>query len=224
MTDYAPRFHTKATALALAAALAIGGCTNIKDDATRTKTEGALAGTGIGAAIGAGIGALIGGGRGAAIGAAIGAGIGSISGFFVGKHVADKKAEYASREDWLDACLERSKQMTAESRKINEELRAEVSALDKETRRLAANKKGNASALADRKEQVDDLRKETKENIDMLNSEIQKQNSVLADARKGGNKAEAKALNAEISKLKKEVKAMKEYNRKLANISARVAV
>ncbi|MCL1985538.1 MAG: hypothetical protein FWG59_03740, partial [Betaproteobacteria bacterium] len=45
-------------------------CTNIKDDGTRTKTEGTLAGAGTGAVIGAIIGALLDGGRGAARGAA----------------------------------------------------------------------------------------------------------------------------------------------------------
>ena len=67
-------------------------------------SDGRLAqgqGTAIGAGGGALIGALIGGRK----GALIGAGVGGLAGFAYGTHIANKKAQYKSTEEWLDACI-----------------------------------------------------------------------------------------------------------------------
>ncbi|MBP3280617.1 MAG: hypothetical protein J6M44_16855 [Butyrivibrio sp.] len=218
---------SKFTAVAVAVALTLGscGCANIEDDATRTKTEGTLAGAGIGTAIGAGLGAIFGGSKGALIGAAIGVGIGSLSGYFYGKHVADQKAEYATREEWLDACIERSRQVTADTQKYNAQLKEDIATLDKETKKLTAkNAKTDKDTLREESKKVAALREDTQKNIKNLEQEVEKQKTVVADARKNGDTQEAKKLDAEISKLKSQIKQMKEYNNKLASISARVAV
>ncbi|MBQ9220892.1 YMGG-like glycine zipper-containing protein [Succinivibrio sp.] len=218
---------SKITAFAVAITLTLGscGCTNIKDDSTRTKTEGTLAGAGIGAAVGAGLGALFGGSKGALAGAAIGAGVGSLSGYFYGKHVADKKAEYASREEWLDACIDRSRQVTADTKKYNEQLKKDIAALDKETKTLTAkNANTDKKTLKEESKKIASLQSDTQKNIKNLESEVEKQKTVLADAKKNGDNQEAKILDAEIKKLNAQIKEMKEYNNKLASISARVAV
>lgn len=218
---------SKITAIAVAITLALGscGCTNIKDDSTRTKTEGTMAGAGIGAALGAGLGALFGGSKGALAGAAIGAGVGSLSGYFYGKHVADKKAEYASREEWLDACIDRSRQVTADTKKYNEQLKKDIAALDKETKTLTAkNANTDKKTLKEESKKIAALQSDTQKNISNLESEVEKQKTVLADAKKNGDNQEAKILDAEIKKLNAQIKEMKEYNNKLASISARVAV
>lgn len=218
---------SKITAIAVAITLALGscGCTNIKDDSTRTKTEGTMAGAGIGAALGAGLGALFGGSKGALAGAAIGAGVGSLSGYFYGKHVADKKAEYASREEWLDACIDRSRQVTADTKKYNEQLKKDIAALDKETKTLTAkNANTDKKTLKEESKKIASLQSDTQKNISNLESEVEKQKTVLADAKKNGDNQEAKILDAEIKKLNAQIKEMKEYNNKLASISARVAV
>lgn len=218
---------SKITAIAVAITLALGscGCTNIKDDSTRTKTEGTMAGAGIGAALGAGLGALFGGSKGALAGAAIGAGVGSLSGYFYGKHVADKKAEYASREEWLDACIDRSRQVTADTKKYNEQLKKDIAALDKETKTLTAkNANTDKKTLKEESKKIAALQSDTQKNISNLESEIEKQKTVLADAKKNGDNQEAKILDAEIKKLNAQIKEMKEYNNRLASISARVAV
>ncbi len=218
---------SKFTALAVAITLALGscGCTNIEDDSTRTQTEGTMVGAGFGAALGAGLGALFGGSKGALVGAAIGVGVGSLSGYFYGKHVADKKAEYASREEWLDACIDRSRQVTADTKKYNEQLKKDIAALDKETKTLTAkNANTDKKTLKEESKKIAALQSDTQKNISNLESEVEKQKTVLADAKKNGDNQEAKILDAEIKKLNAQIKEMKEYNNKLASISARVAV
>lgn len=220
-----PMYRLTAMCVALALCLGGVGCTNIENDATRTKTEGTLTGAGIGAAVGAGIGAIFGKGKGALIGAAIGAGVGSMAGYFVGAHVADKKAEYASREDWLDACIARTQEVTAETAKYNEQLKKDIAALNKETKALTAKRnKIDAETKKAEREKIEGLRNDTKSTLASLDTELSKQKQVLADARQNGNTKEAKALDAEIKKLQKQVNDMKAYNKQLASISARVAV
>ena len=58
----------------------------------------------------------------------------------------------------------------------------------------------------------------------MLKEEKEKQLAVVKDAKSGNNTREAKILDAEIQKLNKEIKQMEDSNKKLANISARLAV
>ena len=202
-------------------------CANIKDDSTRTKTEGTLTGAGIGAGVGALIGALIDGGRGAAIGAGIGAGIGAAGGYAVGKHVADKKAEYASQEDWLDDCIASSEQTNAEARQYNAKLSRDIKALDAESRSLVAQynrKEVKLAKLKSENKNVKRLQNDTNKVISGLESNRSKQLYAAQEARRTGDKQRAKKLDAEIHKLDKEIKRMRDYNSQLANISVRLAV
>ena len=54
--------------------------------------------------------------------------------------------------------------------------------------------------------------------------EKKKQLAVAKDAKSSGNSREAQILDKEIKKLNDEIKQMQESNKKLANISARLAV
>ena len=217
-----------AVCLSLAISLSVTGCSNIHDDSTRTKTEGTLTGAGVGAAVGALLGLAIGGNtQGTLLGAAIGAGVGSLSGFMVGKHVADKKAEYARREDWLDDCIDHARTVTAEGKKKNDDLRQKIATLDKESQELKKaykNKQIKSTQLAKERKSIQALQNETSENIKVLNQEKQKQLAVAKDAKNSGNSREAQILDKEIKKLNDEIKKMQESNKKLANISARLAV
>lgn len=217
-----------AVCLSFALSLSVTGCSNIHDDSTRTKTEGTLTGAGIGAAGGALLGLIIGGNtKGTLLGAAIGAGIGSLSGFMVGKHVADKKAEYARREDWLDDCIDHARSVTAEGKKKNDDLKLKIASLDKESQELKKaykNKQIKSSQLAKERKSLQNLQNETSENIKVLEEEKKKQLAVAKDAKSSGNSREAQILDKEIKKLNDEIKQMQESNKKLANISARLAV
>jgi len=214
----------------LIAALACGSlpsCTNIKDDETRTKTEGTLSGAGVGAVLGAIIGAVLDGGRGAARGAAIGAGVGGVAGYAYGSHVANQKAQYASREEWLDACLvqaEKARQTTAAH---NARLREDLARLDKETRALeAAYNEGKVKRANLRAEEqhIKQRISETEKLIQRAEKELALQNSVVQEARTGGNEEKAARLEAEVRGLREQVEQLKEHSAQLATMSHRMAV
>ncbi|MBP3731287.1 MAG: hypothetical protein J6I40_07455 [Mailhella sp.] len=204
------------------------GCANIQNDSTRTKTEGTLVGAGVGAGVGAALGAIFGGNtKSTLIGAAIGAGVGSLGGFFVGKHVADKKSEYASYEDWLDACISDTHNLNEETRKYNAQLGKDINALDKESAALAAQYKKQAVSrdkMRAELKKVQALQKDSSDNIANLQQDVQKRRQASADAKAHGNKGQAQKLDAEIARLDKQIKEMKAYNKRLANISVRLAV
>jgi hypothetical protein len=99
-------------------ALVLAGCANIHNDRTRTKVEGTAAGAAAGGILGGVIGGVVSGGSPTYIaqGAIIGAQIGGHAGYAYGTSVANKKAQYASQEAWLDACIAEAKTTTEKSR------------------------------------------------------------------------------------------------------------
>lgn len=214
--------------LSLGLILPAGGCANIQNDGTRTRTEGTLVGAGAGAGVGALLGQIIGQDtKGTLIGAGIGLVLGSLSGFLVGDHVADKKAEYASQEAWLDACIADARKNNAELAEYNSKLGKEIAELDKKSKTLAAEykkSKQNKDKLVAEKKAVDEQRKELGEAIAALEKRLNKDKGVASDARASKNTQEAAAMDKEIAKLEKQIAQMKDYNRKLANISVRMAV
>ena len=202
-------------------------CANIKDDETRTKTEGTLTGAGVGAVLGAIVGALVDGGRGAARGAAIGAGVGGVAGYAYGSHVANQKANYASREEWLDACLVQTEKARRTTTAYNQRLRGELVRLDKETRALeAAYKQGKArrASLSAENQRIQQRASETEQMIRRAETEIGLQNSVVQDARAGGEEERAARLEAEVRGLREQVDQLKEQSAQLATMSHRMAV
>lgn len=95
-------------------------------------------GTGLGALggglLGAGIGALAGDSDSVRKGALIGAGIGAAGGFAYGTHVANKKAQYKSTEEWLDACISEAETKRREAVAYNKRLNNQLARLRKEVR------------------------------------------------------------------------------------------
>jgi hypothetical protein len=202
-------------------------CTNIKDDETRTKTEGTLTGAGGGAVLGAIVGALLDGKRGAARGAAIGAGVGGAAGYAYGHHVASQKAQYASREEWLDACLAQAEKTRQTAEESNERLREELALLDKETRALETayrKKKANRAELREEEQRIRQRVAETEKLIQGAETEIAMQNSVVQEARAGGDDEKAARLEAEVRGLREQVDQLKEQSAQLATMSHRMAV
>lgn len=101
-------------------------------------------GTGIGALGGGLIGAAIGGRQ----GALIGAGIGAAGGFAYGTHIANKKAQYKSTEEWLDACITQAESKRKEAVAYNSRLNNQLAHLQKEVRiAKAANDKAKLATL-----------------------------------------------------------------------------
>jgi uncharacterized protein YcfJ len=221
---------TRILSLLLILALISGvfsGCANITNDSTRTKTEGTLVGAGAGAVLGAGIGALAGGSRGALIGGHLGAAGGSLAGSLVGDHIANNKAEYASQEEWLDACIAQAKQVNAESVRYNAQLKKEIADYDKQASKLLADykaKKASRDAMLAEAGVLNKKSEEIKANIATLENELKNHRAVAKDARENGNTAHLTAINKEIATLEKQIQQMRDYNNRLASISVRVAV
>jgi chromosome segregation ATPase len=177
--------------------------------------------------LGAIVGALLDGQRGAARGAAIGAGVGGVAGYAYGHHVANQKARYASREEWLDACqaqAEKSRQSAVES---NERLSEELVRLDKETRALETayrKKKASRADLLAEEQRIRQRVAETEKLIQGAETEITLQNSVVQEARAGGDEEKAARLEAEVRGLREQVEQLKEQSSQLATMSHRMTV
>ena len=206
---------------------ALVGCANIKDDSTRTKTEGTLLGAGLGAGLGALVGGLTGGGRGALVGASIGAAAGGLGGYALGTHVANKKAEYASQEDWLDDCIVHAEQFNAEVHNYNAKLGHDIQVLDRQSKALLAQyqrRQIDRKQLRAEYNRVQKSYTDSKKVLSQLEYERTQQQQVARQARRSGDTRRAQKLDAEIAKLDRQIKKTREYNNQLANISVRMAV
>lgn len=214
--------------LCLSLTAGASGCANIQNDATRTKTEGTLVGAGVGAGVGALVGTVIGGdATGALIGGGIGALLGGLSGLVAGSYVADQKAKYASREEWLDACIDEARKSNETAVEYNAKLSEEIKKLDKRSTKLAADFKrqqAKRETLLTEKENIDKQQKEVEASIKALEERAAKQKAVAQDARSGKNTTEADIMDAEVKKLEAQIAELKKHNQKLASISVRMAV
>ena len=211
--------------LVLVLSVGLAGCTTT--DSGRTKAEGTAVGAGAGALLGAIIGGATGGGRGAVIGGAIGAAAGGAAGYAYGTHVANKKAEYASREDWLDDCIASAHQVNAEAREYNAGLAAEIEELDAETARLAQayeQKTAQREELVQEKARVEAKLEEANKNLDRVRWELENQEKVLAEARSSGNQAQTQVLEEEVRSLRDKVTELESHTETLASLSGRMAV
>lgn len=193
----------------------IGACANIADDRTRTQTEGTLAGAGIGAVLGAAIGAATGGSRGALTGALIGVGVGGAAGWAYGTSVANKKADYASEEEWLAACLAEAQGVNQQTAAYNQRLKTSLAAYKKQGYGFSGDGQ-NEKSQAIKKEL-----KESGEYLALLNQEITAQESAAASA---ADKAQAKNLQKQVDEMKKQKQLLEQNNQELAAISNRIAM
>ena len=191
------------TILTLSAMLA--SCANIKDDSTRTKTEGTLGG----AVLGGILGYAIGGTR----GAAIGAGAGAIGGFGVGAHVAAKKRAYKNTEDWLNACIAQAERTNAHARAYNNSLSKKISDLEQQIN--GAKTKGDKGELKNLKRAVLTLQNEAKKERMSVDNEITQQNSAV---NQGGNSANVVTLRTKVGELRSTQSALSQNETKLADL------
>lgn len=186
MHSLTSRFTASALCLCM-----LSSCANIKDDGTRTRTEGTLGG----AALGAGLGALIGAASGhAGQGALIGLAAGGIAGLAYGNHVAMKKSQYRSTEAWLDACISQARRTNEGARSYNNGLSSKISKLKNEI--AAAKASGNQGVLQQKKAEIIKLEKETSKQMKGIDSEITNQNRVLGEAKSTSLKNEVISLRS----------------------------
>jgi len=184
-------------------------------DSQRTKAEG----TGVGVLGGALLGAAIGGRRGAAWGAALG----GAAGYAYGSHVANEKAKYARKEDWLNACVSSAQKVNRSTRSYNAKLSRKI-ADTKRLVRLYKQNKISKSKLRAQKQIIDSERKTANKMLKNAQNELKAQQGVLRDAKRMGKNAEARRLEQEIAIMKKENRKLKNQTSTLASLSALTAV
>ncbi len=202
------------------------GCA--QTDRGQTQQEGAAAGAAGGAVLGAVLGVIIGGdAEGALVGAAIGAAAGGLAGYAYGTHVADKKAEYAAKEDWLNACIASLEETNAQTKAYNAELSQDIVDLRSETATLQASydkKQVKKDAMLAEKQVVDQKLAEATEKLNLAKWELENQEKVLAEAQAGGNTTQATELDSRIQVLKGEIAKLQQQTDELADMSSRMAV
>jgi uncharacterized protein YcfJ len=214
--------------VSLCIVLAMGGCANIQDDGTRTRTEGAGTGAVIGAVAGGLLGQIIGGDtKGTLVGAAIGAAIGGAGGYAYGNHVANQKAKYAQEEDWLDACIAQARQKNQEIVAYNQDLSRQIDTLKKETATLKKqqrDKKTRVAKLKQSKASTDSLLESANKELASAKQELEAQQSVRTEADRSGKGDFVVTLDSEIAQLKGNIQELEKRTEELASLSASMSV
>ena len=194
------------------------GCT----DSQTTKAQGAGLGALVGAVGGAALGYAIDGSDGAARGALIGAGAGAIGGYAYGNHVANKKAKYASQEDYLDACIAAASNMNNQVASYNQSLANDIAKLKQQNAALASSGAQKSQKLA-HKQAIASKRQQANKNLARVTDEIRIQSTVLQNERKA-SQARISQLNAQIANLKKQKASLQGMSNQLASMESRIAV
>lgn len=186
-------------------------CTNIKNDQTRTRVEGGLAGT----LLGAGVGAIIGNQSGnAGRGALIGAAAGGLAGLAVGDAVARKKAAYAREEARLDAAIEAAREANARARAYNNQLSGRLARLERQA--AAARASGDRAELAQVGAAIKLEQREARSQLNTLDGQINTQKSTLDGA---SDSDRAAKLRQEISGMQSTRTSLKTSSDRLASLA-----
>jgi predicted RNase H-like nuclease (RuvC/YqgF family) len=128
--------HHAGKHLLVAAALATlsPGCATNPDGTMNDQQQTVAGGAAVGAVLGALLGAAVSDNK--ATGALIGAAAGGLIGAGIGSSIAERKAQYATEEDFLVAEIRRNQEFIQEANAQNRELYRQIAQLDRESRRL----------------------------------------------------------------------------------------
>lgn len=171
------------------------GCATTPDG-RKTQAQGTAIGAVLGAVVGGAVGAATGGRGGLARGALIGAAAGGVAGFAYGTHVAKRKAEYASREAWLDACIASAHRVNSNAYAYSRSLESRIARLESRTRAArAAHNKSEARAI---KSEIASIKVEAKQKTVVVAKELNDQQQAVSEGRGarnyGGLKSEVNSL------------------------------
>lgn len=210
------------TAMGMAAML-MAGCASMSDS-QKTTAQGA----GMGSLIGAIAGGVIGhqsGSRDAGI--LVGGLVGAAAGAAYGNHVAGKKEQFASEEDYLDAVLAQAEQVRDDARRQNRELQAEIVALDQEvTDTLAAyatNQASREDALA-LKKSLEDRLATADTRLGGIQDEIRIQKEVLHTESDSADRERLQKLEQTIAELEDQKSELTAQAEQLADLGGRISV
>jgi hypothetical protein len=190
---FSPRL-IRSISSALILVMAVGCATT--PDGRKTQAQGTAIGAVLGAVVGGAVGYAAGGSRGLGRGAAIGAAAGGVAGFAYGTHVAKRKAEYASREAWLDACIASAHRVNSNAYAYSRSLESRIARLESRSRAArASHNKSEARAI---RSEVASLKSEAKQKEVVVQKELSDQQQAVSDGRGarnyGGLKTEVNSL------------------------------
>ena len=192
------------------------GCTQCAatSDGQLAQGQGAL----IGGAAGALLGNAIGGNT---AGTLIGAGIGTAAGFAYGTHIANKKAQYASTEDWLDACIVQAETKRKEAVAYNQRLNNQLARLEKEVRMAKAA--GDTKKLSTLKREIRSERSAAQGQASTFTKEAEMQRNAINQA--GGQGASRlKTLRTSTSGIESQVSTMNKNVERYAALESQTDV
>lgn len=182
--------------------------------------DGQLA-QGQGTAIGAGAGALLGAAIGGRQGALIGAAIGGASGFAFGTHIANKKSQYKSTEEWLDACIVQAEKQRKAAVAYNNKLDNRLASLQKEVR--VAKAAGDKSKLASLKREISSERSAAQQQASVYNKEAEMNRNAIQQAN-GEGSSRLKSLRTSTSGIETQVSTMNKNVQRYAALESQTDV
>lgn len=202
---------------ALFAVALLAGC-----GSDRANTQ--AGGTAFGAALGCGLGVLIGGN---AQSCAIGAAAGGVTGYVAGTAVANKKEEYAQREDTLDSQTASAQQMNSALLDRNAQLRTDLAAREK---RLAALEQGVSSSTTTKKQlsqERDQVRRRINDLQPVVSSageELAQQQGLLREAQaKGASPDDVAEYKAQVAAMERNVAELNQLVQQYAEVDDRIS-
>ncbi len=213
----------KFIALMLAIPL-INGCGGMSDKNT-TRAQGA----GMGAVLGAGLGAIIGNQMGDSTkGAVIGGLLGAAAGGVYGNHVANKKAQFASQEQYIDACIAQAAQVQQQTYAYNQQLRQDITGLEQQVQQANQaykQKQMSRDQMVAMKKDLNNRVQQANQSLERVGQEIQIQNQVLANERQaGGSGSHLAKLEQQINALQRQKSELQQQTQRLAALNNSMSV
>lgn len=193
-------------------------------DWQRTMTECTVTYTALGTGIGGIIGQLLGrNAKGTLMGLAIGAvASGIISGLYC-NHVADKKAQYASEQQYLKDCIGSARSVNYEVRQYNALLSKKVSSLNREINALKHQRAHKKYKLEQIKSKLKNESKSAAQTLVTAESELKIQREVRR-REQGQSRVQLAKLDKEINTLNSNVALLNRQIDALASTSKRVGL
>ncbi len=217
----------KTLSIALVVTALLPGCATSPDSATDDQQTTVAQGAVFGAILGGLLGAAVSNNK--ATGALIGATAGGLIGAGIGSSIAERKAQYATEEDFLIAEIRRNQEFIQEADAQNNALYQDIVRLDRESQRLAREyRSGRASreALTQKKAGLEKQLAKAKQ----VNSLAEKQ---LADAatvhqesqqKRGTQDQYTRQLQTNLTQLKKTQQKSSQNVVSLQNIYDRMSI
>ena len=191
------------------------------EDGRLTQAQGTGLGALGGALIGGAIGAATGNSDAALKGAAIGAGIGGVGGFAYGTHIANKKAQYKSTEEWLDACITQAESKRRDAIAYNNRLNNQLARLQREVR--TAKAAGDKNKLSSLNREIRKEKADAQKQAAIFSKEAELQNGAIKQAGDSGG-SRLSSLRTSTKGIESQVSTMNSNIQRFASLQSQTDV